>query len=149
VAFGDVAGLVVDRTGNLLVADATALTVRRIAPDGVVSTLAGGGSVPMRSSGALLPDGRKARDVGFGTLDGIAVDAQGRVYVADAADAAVVRIGTDGLVKVVVAQRDGVTGGDHVGAGQATVTALGSIVADRFGSLFFEDGTSLRRITGL
>jgi hypothetical protein len=50
---------------------------------------------------------------------------------------------------VVVAQRDGVTGGDHVGAGQATVTALGSIVADRFGSLFFEDGTSLRRITGL
>jgi sugar lactone lactonase YvrE len=70
------ASLGVDLDGNIYVADSEASTIRKIAPDGTVSTATG---LPGR---AVSNDGTK----GFGTLDhprALAVTPGGYVYIAD------------------------------------------------------------------
>ncbi len=99
---GIVSGLLVDNHGNLLIADAALLKVRAVAPDGTISTVAGGGSVALSG----LEPGTAATALGFGSVDGIAIDQRGRIYVADAASHAVVRFGSDGAAEPVLAGPD-------------------------------------------
>jgi len=74
-AFNTPSGLALDRHGNLYVADTGNHAIRKVTPLGEVSTLAGDGT-PGFADGI----GRQAR---FDGPMGVAVDAQGRVYVAD------------------------------------------------------------------
>jgi len=64
--------------------------IRKVAPDGTVSTLAGG-----RERGFVDGQGNQAR---FNGLAGVAVDAQGRVYVADESNQRIREISPDGSV---------------------------------------------------
>jgi sugar lactone lactonase YvrE len=70
------AGVAVDSTGNVYVADSGNDTIRVITPAGVVTTLAG---VPGQT-GSADGTGSAAR---FNGPDGVAVDGAGNVYVAD------------------------------------------------------------------
>ena len=65
----------VDRSGNIYVADSR--TIRKLGDDGSVVTVAG---KPSADEYAL--DGRGSRAV-FGSLNGITIDAEGNLYVAD------------------------------------------------------------------
>lgn len=82
-----------DAAGNLYVADASNRRIRKITPDGRVSTLAGQG-------------GRSARD-GAGTSAtfhspwGLDVAPDGTVYVADCGNHAIRRVATDGRVSTL------------------------------------------------
>ena len=69
-------GLATDIGGNIYVADTENSTVRKITPGGMVSTLAGQAGL----SGAVDGQGGAAR---FLSPQGIAVDDQGNVYVAE------------------------------------------------------------------
>src|SRR5258708_32261337 len=69
------AGLAVDKKGNVYVADMGNNKIRKITPDGVVSTFAGTG---MRGSA----NGEAAKAT-FYKPYGVAVDNAGNVYVAD------------------------------------------------------------------
>lgn len=68
-------GLAIDPHGTLYVADTGNHAIRRITPDGVVTTLAGNGE-------AGFADGPAAQ-ARFHAPTGVAVDGMGRVYVAD------------------------------------------------------------------
>ena len=70
-------GVAVDNAGNLYVADTLNHSIRKIAPGGVVTTFAGGGS---GSPG--FADG-PATSALFSRPTGVAVDAAGNVFVAD------------------------------------------------------------------
>jgi len=74
-AFNTPSGLALDRHGNLYVADTGNHAIRKVTAQGDVSTLAGDGV-----AGFADGIGRQAR---FDGPMGVAVDAQGRVYVAD------------------------------------------------------------------
>lgn len=74
-SFNSPFGIAVDATGNIYVADAGNNMIRKITPDGTVSTFAGSGV-----KGAGNATGTQAT---FNTPAGLAVDAQGNVYVAD------------------------------------------------------------------
>jgi gliding motility-associated-like protein len=73
--FHNPAGLAVDAAGNVYVADDLNGLIRKITPDGVVTTLAGSGA-----HGSTDGTGTAAS---FSNPTGIAVDAAGNVYVAD------------------------------------------------------------------
>ncbi|MCL2725644.1 MAG: hypothetical protein FWD69_14515 [Polyangiaceae bacterium] len=74
-AFNSPMDLAVDTNGNVFVADSANNMVRKISPDGEVTTLAGSGA-----QGAM--DG-PATQATFNNPQGVAVDSNGIVYVAD------------------------------------------------------------------
>ena len=87
-------GVAVDAAGRVLVADTYNDRIRAIAPDGMVSTLAGG-PAPGDADGP----GALAR---FDTPCGIAVDATGRIWVADTRNDALRTIAADGRVTTLL-----------------------------------------------
>ncbi|HJQ27266.1 MAG TPA: gluconolaconase [Blastocatellia bacterium] len=86
-------GVAVDRQGNVYVADTYNDRVRKITADGNVTTLAGAGTPGMQ-------DG-EATAAMFDTPCGVAVDAQGNVFVADTANRAVRLVSPTGEVTTV------------------------------------------------
>lgn len=74
-----VGGIAVDADNNLLIADGNN-RIRKVTPDGVVTTLAGGGGSGYRGQGFADGTGTGAH---FNGPTGIALDPQGNIYVAD------------------------------------------------------------------
>ena len=149
VPIGTISGLAVDPAGNLLFADSTSLSIRRVAADGTLSTLAGGGATPVAAAdGTWIADGVAANTVAFLALDGLTVDASSRVYAADSVSGAIVRIIADGTVELVIARQVGVEAIDGVAARETAVTAVGAVWTDRSSTLYFEDGSALRSLPG-
>ncbi len=101
--FNSPQGLAVDASGNLYVADAMNAAIRKITPDGTVSTLAGAAGAAGEADGA----GRAAR---FNFPAGIATDNR-QLYVADTYNATIRRIALDGVV-TTVAGSAGISGGN-------------------------------------
>jgi DNA-binding beta-propeller fold protein YncE len=99
-AFNTPSGLAVDPQGNLYVADTGNHAVRKITPQGLVSTLAGTGKPGWRDG-----PGSQAQ---FNGPIGVAVDKAGRVYVADSYNDRIRLIEPDGSVKTLA-------GGDRPG----------------------------------
>lgn len=95
-AFGAPRGLAADDHGNIYVADTDNHTIRKITPDGVVSTLAGKPGEPGHVDGK----GAVAR---FSEPRGVAVDRSGDLFIADTGNAAIRRISPDGTVATIVA----------------------------------------------
>jgi sugar lactone lactonase YvrE len=89
-------GIAVDTKGYVYVADSGNDTIRRVTPDGVVTTLAGSAGVLGSQDGA----GAAAR---FNSPYGIAVDSSGNLFVADSRNNTI-RVGTSNATLSVVAE---------------------------------------------
>lgn len=126
--FDTPSGLTFDHSGDLYVADTGNDAIRRVAPDGSVTTLAGG-------HGTGAADGR-ASEARFNGPLGVAVDAQGNVYVADTYNHRIRRIGVDGVVTTVAGGRPGFQDGP---AAQARFDTPCGIAVDPDGSLWVAD----------
>lgn len=84
-------GLALDSAGNVIIADTSNHTIRRISASGTVTTLAGGGG----NFGSTDGFGTTAR---FYHPRGLAIDGQGNVFVADSFNNTVRRISSAGIV---------------------------------------------------
>lgn len=89
--FNNPYSIAIDAAKNLYVADTVGNTIRKVTPSGAVSTLAGTNGVFGSTDGA----GSAAR---FNFPVGIAVDAAGNVFVADAKNSTIRKITPAGLV---------------------------------------------------
>ena len=84
-------GIAIDGKDNLYVADEANSNIRKITPEGVVTTLAGGTGDAGNGDG----QGAKAR---FAAPRGLAADKEGTVYVADTDNHAVRKVTPAGVV---------------------------------------------------
>lgn len=82
---GSPEGLAYDRSGNLYVADAVDHRVRRISPEGVITTVAG--------------DGRPGAQLS--SPYGLACDAAGNLYIADLGNARIRKLTPEGIIETV------------------------------------------------
>ena len=89
-SFNNPYGVAVDASGNVYVADGNNNMIRKITPAGMVTSLAG-------STTAGSADGTGAA-AAFNSPSGIAVDASGNVYVADASNHMIRKITPAGVV---------------------------------------------------
>jgi len=90
----------VDAAGNVYVADGYNHAIRKVKPDGTVTTLAG--ALPDKNgqpvAGSLDGKGAAAR---FRGPRGVACDAAGNLYVADTENAVVRKVSSDGTVRTL------------------------------------------------
>src|SRR3989338_6419195 len=86
-------GVAVDKDGNVYVADSGNNSIRKIMPDGTVTTLAGN-----KQHG--YKDGT-GKDALFAWPTGIAVDGAGNIYLCDSQNSRIRRITADGVVSTV------------------------------------------------
>lgn len=93
-SFNAPATAVTDSSGNLYVADTGSHVIRKITPAGVVSIIAGTPGV----SGSTNAAGMSAR---FSSPEGVAVDLNGVVYVADTNNHTIRRINQAGIVTTI------------------------------------------------
>jgi len=122
-------GLAVDQQGNLYVADTYNNMIRKITPDGVVSTLAG-----MIAKGSA--DG-KGKDALFSHPDGLAVDRKGNIYVADVGNNKIRKITPDGTVTTIAGTRK--RGADNGPLKTATFNRPYGVAVDNGGNIYVAD----------
>lgn len=136
--FNTPSGLALDAAGNLYVADTGNHAIRKLSPDGQVSTLAGTGAPGYR-------DGPGAQAQFNGPI-GVAVDAAGRVLVADTYNDRIRAISPDGQVSTLAG---GELPGDADGpADQARFDTPCAIAVDAQGQIWIADtrNDALRRL---
>jgi len=132
-SFGDPTDVALDGAGILYVVDAGANTIRRVTPAGVVTSLAGGQSSILFGSDDGI--GNAAR---FHGPSGVAVDALGIVYVADAGNYVIRRVTPDGVVTTLAGNplQPGCSGG--IGSAARFNTAY-RVTVDSSGNLYVAD----------
>jgi serine/threonine protein kinase/sugar lactone lactonase YvrE len=89
--FGNPRAVAIDRAGNILVADSTDETIRRISPGGTVDTVAG-------EPGLFGDIDGTARAARFSDPEGLSVDDANNIFVADTGNGQIRRISVDGIV---------------------------------------------------
>ena len=142
-------GMALDADGNVVVADSGNHAIRRVAPDGSVTTIAGG-------NGRGAVDG-PCDEAQFGGPRGVAVDDEGFIFVADANGNRIRRISPGCTVTTVAGGgpvfdvNEGNMGGHQDGpAAQARFREPTALVFDRDGNLLIlERGNSRIRMLSL
>jgi hypothetical protein len=129
---GDLNGLALDGNGNLFLALERPSKIRKIGPDGVVTTVAGNGTL------GFSGDGGQATAASLNDPQGIALDAAGNLYICDGGNHRIRKVDVNGVITTVAGT--GVPGfaGDGGDALKAqlfypsgiAVTSTGLLVAD-------------------
>jgi trimeric autotransporter adhesin len=131
-------GLAADLTGNVYIADLGNNRVRRIAPDGSITTAAGTG---LQGS---LGDGGLAANAQLNTPRNVAVDAAGNLYIAEFDGHRIRKVTPDGKIATVAGT--GVAGffGDGGLAINAQLAYPAGLTVDRSGNLYVADSQNQR-----
>ena|GEM_PF-874737 len=127
------AGIAVDTRGDVFIADLGNNRVRKVTPDGMITTLAGEGD--QGSAGDGGPATKALLDGPFG----VAVDRAGNVYIADTDNQRIRKIDTRGIITTVAG--DGRIGfaGDGGPATKASLNQPRGIAVDEAGNLYITD----------
>jgi Divergent InlB B-repeat domain/NHL repeat len=135
------AGVAVDTNGNVYVSDSVNETIRKITPNGDVSTLAG----LARTYGTADGTGSTAR---FHNPIGLTVDSSGNVYVADEASATVRKITPAGVVTTLAGFPGSAGTADGTG-NAARFQYLSDVAAGADGNVYVADtgNHAIRKIT--
>ncbi len=138
-SFNQPFGICPDGKGNLYVADSENHCVRKVSPDGVVSTFAGNGE-----KGTVDGSARQAR---FNTPSGVRCDGKGNLFVFSYEENSIRVVGPDAEVRSLIKSREeGCRDGSLV---EARIRAPRGLVFDSQGNIFFTDcwNHRIRKIT--
>ena len=126
---GEPLGVAVDVSGNLFIADSGNSRIRKVTPQGIISTVAGNGTP------GFSGDGGPATSAQLDGPMGVAVDASGSLFIADRFNIRIRKVTPQGIISTV--------------AGNAQLSAPVGVAIDASGNLFIADsGSSLiRKVT--
>lgn len=134
-------GVAVDPDGNVYVSDVVDNRIRRIAPNGSITTFAGNGTLGQTEGGA--------RSAELGRPRGMALDRNRNLYVAATWGGYVRRISPNGLVSNFAGGSATGFAGDNGPAASARLNAPASVAIDRDDNVYIADSANnrIRRVT--
>ncbi|MBU6402521.1 MAG: hypothetical protein KGS61_19545, partial [Verrucomicrobia bacterium] len=129
----------VDGSGNLLIADQRNYRIRRVAPDGIIVTVAGNGRL------GISGDGGPATNASLASPNSVAVDSSGNLFIADLGNNRIRQVGTNGII-TTVAGGGASDPGDGGLATNANLMTVSGVAVDRTGDLFIAQASFPGRI---
>jgi sugar lactone lactonase YvrE len=133
-------GIAVDSAGNLYIADTFSYRIRKVS-NGVITTVAGGGTLALGDNGPAV-----------GALlvypQGVAVDSSGNLYIADTGNGRIRKV-SGGVITTVVGNGTCCFGGDNGPATSAQLDYPLAVAVDSAGSLYIADTSNsrIRKVT--
>jgi sugar lactone lactonase YvrE len=139
--FSQPGALTTDNAGNVYIADTGNATIRRIMPDGTVSTLAGSSASRGNQDGV-------GNGASFNVPSGIAIDDAGNLYVTDAFNATIRKVTAGGAVSTLAGSA--MNRGEADGTGSAAqFNYPNGVAVDSAGILYVADtyNDTIREVT--
>ncbi len=136
------AAVAADEAGNLYIADSGNHRVRRVDPDGRITTVAGSG---LQGFGG---DGGPAVAARLNSPRGVSTDAAGNLYIADTFNERVRKVDPHGRITTIAGSGARGYGGDDGLAINAQLSLPKAVAVDRAGSLYIADygNSRVRRV---
>jgi sugar lactone lactonase YvrE len=125
----------IDSNGNVFIVDA--VRVRKVTPDGIIHTVAGGGVLSATAS-----DGLPATSADLSQLSDIALDSAGNLFLAN--NQFIQKVTPSGIIYFVAGVRTGGFGGDGGPAASAKLFGPSGLAFDSAGNLYIADRGNLR-----
>jgi Concanavalin A-like lectin/glucanases superfamily/Immunoglobulin I-set domain/NHL repeat len=128
----------VDASGNLFIADFYNQRIRKVATNGIITTVAGsGGAGP--GGGGYGGDGGAATNARLNEPESLALDAAGDLFIADYGNNRIRKVDTNGIITTVAGLGGGGFSGDGGPATNAGLSGPNGVTVDSFGNVFIGD----------
>jgi sugar lactone lactonase YvrE len=135
-------GVAVDASGDLFFVDYQNDVIRKVGPNGIISTVAGN----WRYGNGYSGDGGAATNAQLYDPFGVAVDASGNLFIADLGNNRIRKVGSNAIITTVAgngyttgSSRYGGFSGDGGAATNAELNWPSDVAVDAIGSLFIVD----------
>lgn len=125
-----------DGADNLYIADHANHRVRKVTPDGVITTVAGTGTWGYGG------DHGPAAKAALNGVYGVHIHSDGRLLIADTGNHVVRQVSPDGIITTLAGTGEAGNGGDRGPADQAQLNAPESLFVDAAGRLYIGDESS-------
>jgi streptogramin lyase len=126
-------GLVIDSSGNLYIGDGNNNCVRRVDTNGIITTVVG------NATGGFSGNSGPATNASLNGVQGVAMDGQGNLYVADSLNCRIRKIDTNGIITTFAGNGTNAYSGDNGPATNASLSTPQGIAFDGTGNLYVAD----------
>jgi uncharacterized protein (TIGR03437 family) len=123
-----------DSAGNLFIADTSNHRIRKVAPSGAISSVAGIGT-----AGFSGDEGGPATAAAISAPRGVVVDDNGNIFIADTGNQRIRQVTPDGVIHTIAGQAAAGFSGDGGLAVSAQINSPGGLYLDGAGDLYFAD----------
>jgi sugar lactone lactonase YvrE len=148
--FDGPSGIAVDAAGNLFIADGSNHRIRKVSPDGLVTTVAGSGPTG-RDKGVSAGDGGLATEARLNGPSGLTLDRSGNLFFSETGDVfgtnrgyRVRKVSAAGIITTVAGSDTRGFSGDGGPATQARLDSPQAVAVDTAGNLFIADWGNYR-----
>jgi len=125
--------IAIDSLGNLYIADISNNAIRKVNTNGIINTIAGSDSAGYNGDGGI------ATSASLNSPSGVAVDAQGNIYIADYGNHVIRKINSKGIITTLAGNGTLSYSGDGGAATSAGLSSPTSVTLDAVGNIFIAD----------
>ena len=135
--------LTIDSNGNTYIAQYGNNCIRKVATNGIITTVAGNGSA------GYAGDGGQATEAQFNKPMGVAVDNNGNLYIADYGNNCIRKVATNGIIATVAGNGSAGYAGDGGQATEAQLNKPYGVAVDSNGNIYIADygNNRIRKVT--
>lgn len=126
-------GMIFDGRGNLFIADQYNQRIRKVDTQGIITTMAGNGTVGFGGDGGL------ATEASLNNPLGVAVDSSGNLFIADSNNYRVRKVDAQGIITTVAGSGKAGFSGDGGLALSASLLSPTDVAVDLKGNLYIAD----------